>query len=66
MGPPYAVDRCDQQESKNRAKAGGFRRRGKAAVERDHHAGEQNHEGQNARQQLEAVPQGELVGAEQF
>ena len=66
MGPPYAVDRCDQQESKNRAKAGGFRGGRKATIEGDHYASEQNDERQNPWQQLEAVTQGELVGAEQL
>ena len=47
---PDAVDQASNF-SKDRAQAGSLRRRGIAAVERDHHAGQQNDEGQHARQQ---------------
>src|SRR6266567_9267551 len=41
--PPYAVDHRDQHQRQQAAEARGFRRGGVAAIQRDHHAGEQQY-----------------------
>ncbi len=49
-GRPHAVDAGDQRQREHRAKSRGLRRGRVTAIERDHHAGEQNHERQHPRQ----------------
>ena len=63
-GPPHAVDQRDQHQRQQSAEARGFRRRRVAAIERDHHAGQQQHERQHPRQHVEALRHGEIVAGE--
>ncbi len=49
----HAVNHRDQRQRENGAEAGRFRRRGEAAVERDHHARQEDDERQHARQRTE-------------
>ena len=61
---PDAVDDGDQDEREQGAEPGGFRGRREAAVERDHHADQQDHERQHARQHLDLLAQREVFDVE--
>ena len=63
---PDAIDRRNQGQREHGAEPRSLRRRRVAAVKRDHHAGEQEHERQHARQERELVPHRQVVRPQDF
>ena len=62
----HTLDARNKNERQERAEPRRLRWRRKAAIERHHHAGEQQHERQDARQQRELVPHGQNIGTQQL